>query len=134
YCEMSSLLALAGSFGLLARRRWGPPLAALAGLSWAVTSIGFFIYDAAVFPRVTAFAPRTQVQRDVLAYAGGAVVAMILGILLMTPLYRPAIRSECGDTTPSSGSFTRIAVVFWGLCALSVTSAWIRWYLKLWGL
>jgi len=136
YCLLSALANLAGGLGLLARRRWGPLLSAVAGESWTITSVGFLFYYATMISKFSTPARLTfwaEARRSLIVYSGGALVALGAGVLLTSTLFRPAIRRECGDAETRSGSLPRVALVLWGSFAATVTAFWLRWYVDLWG-
>jgi hypothetical protein len=125
YTISASCMMLAGSVGLLLKRRWGLTLVGVLGLGWAISALCFLLTSYRLFEKVLGLSlwERTQWHVEV----GTGAVAIIVGLLLMTLGLRPrwAGFPEAGTRGPFIS-----ALVVWGLISLAISAMFDRWVFR----
>jgi hypothetical protein len=129
YCAVSALLMAAAGIGLLFRRRWGPALAGFAGAAWTITSFGI-LWNEVRLLRGYSWSPPGY-RLSLAAFAGGALVASMFGLLCLSCLLRRPLREECGAGVPTG--LLRIAILAWAGVAMIMTKGWYDWHWSAWG-
>jgi hypothetical protein len=122
-------MMLAGSGGLLLRRRWGLTLAGLAGIAWAISALGYVLTNYLVMERIgRASGSASPWQRiDWLVGLGVGVIAVVVGALLIPLDRQPRWAGVDDGPEPRNRRLALAAHAAWGLISVTASATFARW-------